>query len=105
MNGNERQSFVMYASFLEAAENLEPAAFKECVLKLRDYALFGENVSSKDPVVNIILTMAKPNLNAAAARYQRCVENGSKGREHGSKGGRPKKGETREEYDARSKGQ
>lgn len=97
----ERQSFVMYASFLEAAEHLEAEAFKECVLKLRDYALYGDEVYSKDPVVNIILTMAKPNISAAAARYQRCVENGSKGREHGSKGGRPRKGETREEYDAR----
>ncbi|MBR1488987.1 MAG: hypothetical protein IJ603_08960 [Bacteroidales bacterium] len=101
MDGNERQSFVMYASFLEAAENLEPAAFKECILKLRDYALYGQDVLSRDPVVNIILTMAKPNLNAAAARYQRCVDNGKKGKEHGSKGGRPRKGETREEYDIR----
>ena len=42
--------------------------------------------------------MAKPNLNAASARYQRCVENGIKGKEYGSKGGRPRKGESREEY-------
>ena len=98
MEGSERQSFVMYASFLEAAENLDPAAFKECVLKLRDYALYGEDVHSKDPVINAILIMAKPNLNAAAVRYQRCVENGSKGKEYGTKGGRPKKGESREEY-------
>ncbi len=98
MESKERQSFVMYASFLEAAEQLEPAAFKECVLKLRDYALFGTDVSSNNPLVNIILTMAKPNLNAAAERYQRCVENGNKGKGHGSKGGRPRKGETREEY-------
>ena len=98
MDGNERQSFVMYASFLEAAEGLEPAAFKECVLKLRDYALYGQDVPSKNPVVNIILTMAKPNLDAAAERYQRCVENGKKGKEHGRKGGRPRKGESRDEY-------
>lgn len=78
---NERNSFVMYASFLEAAEVLDPAAFKECILKLRDYALYGQDVKSKDPVVNTILTMAKPNLNAAAQRYQQCVENGSKGKD------------------------
>ena len=89
---------MMYASFLEAAEKLEPTAFKECVLKLRDYALYGDDVHSKDLAVEIILTMAKPNLNAAAVRYQRCVENGHKGKEHGSKGGRPRKGESREEY-------
>lgn len=101
MDGNERKSFVMYASFLEAAESLDPAAFKECILKLRDFALYEEEVHSVDPVVNAILTMAKPNLNAAAVRYQRCVENGSKGKEHGSKGGRPRKGESREAYDER----
>ena len=88
----------MYASFLEAAEGLDAEAFKECVLKLRDYALYGVDVYSKDPVVNIILTMAKPNLNAASARYQRCVENGNKGKEFGGKGGRPRKGESREDY-------
>lgn len=98
MGTTEKQSFVMYASFLEAAENLDPAAFKECILKLRDYALYGENVCSNDPVVNIILTLAKPNLNAAAVRYQQCVENGTKGKDFGSRGGRPRKGESREEY-------
>lgn len=98
MEGSERQSFVMYASFLEAAEKLEPTAFKECVLKLRDYALYGDDVHSKNIAVEIILTMAKPNLNAAAVRYQRCVENGSKGKAYGTKGGRPRKGESREEY-------
>ena len=98
MDVNERQSFVMYASYLDAAEKLEPVAFKECILKLRDYALTGDDVHSKDLAVEIILTMAKPNLNAASARYQRCVENGTKGKEYGSKGGRPRKGESREEY-------
>ena len=74
MANKERQSFVMYASFLEAAEILEPAAFKECVLKLRDYALFRTDVSSKDPLVNIILTMAKPNIRAAATHYKQRVD-------------------------------
>lgn len=73
----------MYGSFLEAAENLEPEKFKECVLKMRDFAIYGEDVTSSDPVVNIILTMAKPNLSAAAERYKRSVKNGDIGKEHG----------------------
>lgn len=101
MESSERQSFVMYASFLAAAENLEPDQFKECVLKMRDFAIYGEDVTSSDPVVNIILTMAKPNLNAAAIRYQQSVANGMKGKEHGVKGGRPRKGESRNDYLAR----
>lgn len=88
----------MYASFLEAAEILEPAAFKECILKLRDYALFEIDVKSENPYVNIILKMAIPNINAASERYQRCVENGNKGKGYGAKGGRPRKNETREQY-------
>lgn len=99
-NGN-KQSFVMYNSFLEAAELLGDKEFRECVLKLRDFALYGDDVSSDDPVVEAILRMAKPNIDAAAARYQRAVDNGNKGREHGLKGGRPRKGETLEEYHKR----
>ena len=101
IKNEKKQSFVMYASFLEMAEQLDGESFKECILKLRDYALLGEDVHSKNPVVDIILTMAKPNISAAAARYQRCVENGYKGKEFGATGGRPRKGETKEEYDAR----
>ena len=101
MESSERQSFVMYASFLAAAENLKPDQFKECILKMRDFAIYGEDVTSSDPMTNIILTMAKPNLNAAAIRYQQSVENGMKGKEHGAKGGRPRKGESRNDYLAR----
>lgn len=93
----------MYNSFLEAAELLGDKEFRECVLKLRDFALYGDDVSSDDPVVEAILRMAKPNIDAAAARYQRCVENGNKGKEHGREGGRPRKGETKEEYDERKR--
>lgn len=101
-NGN-KQSFVMYNSFLEAAELLGDREFRECVLKLRDFAVYGDDVHSDNPVVEAILTMAKPNIDAAAARYQRCVENGNKGKEHGHEGGRPRKGETKEEYDERKR--
>ncbi len=93
-----KESFVMYNSFLKAAENLSGDEFKECVLKMRNYALYGVDPVSENQLVNIILIMAKPNLKAAADRYQRCVDNGMKGKEFGGQGGRPRKGETREEY-------
>ena len=54
-------------------------------------------------MVEAILRMAKPNIDAAAARYQRCVENGNKGKDFGKEGGRPRKGETKEEYDERKR--
>lgn len=78
-----KESFVMYGSFLKAAEILSGDDFKECVLKLRDYALYGEEEDSDNPIVNAILIMAKPNIKAAADRYQNCVDNGNKGKDFG----------------------
>jgi len=67
----EKQSFVMYNSFIDAAANLDDAHFKECVLKIRDYALYGKDDRSEHIGVNIILDMAKPLLDAARLRYEK----------------------------------
>ena len=98
-----KESFVMYGSFLKAAECLNGEDFKECILLLRDYALYGEESESENPIVNTILIMAKPNIKAATDRYLRCVENGKKGRDYGKDGGRPRKGESLEEYHERKR--
>ena len=87
---NEKRSFVFYDSFLEAMKHLNDAEFRECVLKIRDYALDGIDEESESPYVNIILAMAKPNLDAARRRYMASVENGKKGAEYGKLGGAPK---------------
>ena len=89
-NKNEKRSFVMYDSFLEAMKHLNDAEFRECVMKISDYALDGIDKESESPYVNIILSMAKPNLEAARRRYDACVENGKKGAEYGELGGAPK---------------
>ncbi len=100
---DKKDSFVMYGSFLEAAECLNGDDFKDCILKLRDYALYGRDLDSDNQLIHTILIMAKPNLKAAAKRYQRCVDNGKKGKEFGIDWGRPKKGETLEEYHERKR--
>lgn len=87
---NEKRSFVMYDSFLEAMKHLNDAEFRECVLRIRDYALEGIDEESQSPYVNIILAMAKPNLDSARRRYMASVENGKKGAEFGKLGGAPK---------------
>mgnify|MGYP003304327717 FL=1 len=87
---NEKRSFVMYDSFLEAMKHLNDADFKECVMKIRDYALENIDEESQSPYVNIILAMAKPNLDSARRRYMASVENGKKGAEFGELGGAPK---------------
>ena len=89
-NINEKRSFVMYDSFLEAMKHLNDAEFRECVMKIRDYALDGIDKESESPYVNIILVIAKPNLEAARRRYEVAVENGKKGAKYGKLGGAPK---------------
>ena len=87
---NEKRSFVMYDSFLEAMKHLNDAEFRECVLKIRDYALEGVDEESESPMVNVIMALAKPNLDSAKRRYMASVENGKKGAEFGKLGGAPK---------------
>ena len=41
-------------------------------------------------MVNVIMAMAKPNLDSARRRYMASVENGKKGAEYGKLGGAPK---------------
>ncbi len=87
---NEKRSFVFYDSFLSAMKHLNDAEFRECVLKIRDYALEGVDEESSSPMVNVIMAMAKPNLDSAKRRYMASVENGKKGAEYGKLGGAPK---------------
>ena len=87
---NEKRSFVMYDSFLEAMMHLNDAEFRECVLKIRDYTLDGVDEESSSPMVNVIMALAKPNLDSARRRYMASVENGKKGAEFGKLGGAPK---------------
>ena len=71
-------------------KHLNDAEFRECVLKIRDYALEGVDEESSSPMVNVIMAMAKPNLDSARRRYMASVENGKKGAEYGKLGGAPK---------------
>ena len=87
---NGKNSFVFYDSFLSAMKHLNDAEFRECVLKIRDYALEGVDEESSSLMVNVIMALAKPNLDSARRRYMASVENGKKGAEFGKLGGAPK---------------
>jgi hypothetical protein len=80
----------MYDSFMSAMKHLSDAEFRECMLKISDYALDGVDEESSSPMVNVIMELVKPNLDAANKRYDACVENGKKGAEYGKLGGAPK---------------
>ena len=87
---NEKRSFVFYDSFLDAMKHLNDAEFRECFLRIRNYAIDGLEEESAIPNINIIMALAKPNLDAARRRYMASVENGKKGAEYGKLGGAPK---------------
>ena len=89
-NEDKKKSFVMYDSFLEAMKHLNDAEFRECVMKIRDYALEGIDKESASLNINIIMALVKPNLDSARRRYMASVENGKKGAEYGKLGGAPK---------------
>ena len=95
---NEKWSFVFYDSFLEAMKHLNDAEFRECMLKISDYALDGVDEESSSPMVNVIMELVKPNLDAANKRYDACVENGKKGAEYGKLGGAPKGNQNARKY-------
>ena len=87
---NEKRSFVFYDSFLEAMKHLNDAEFRECFLRIRNYAIDGLEEESASPNINIIMALVKPNLDSARRRYMASVENGKKGAEYGKLGGAPK---------------
>ena len=92
-----KQSFVMYASYLDAAAGLTDEEFREFILALQDYALDGIEYESESRMVNGLIAMAQANLDASGLRWKKNAKNG----EFGILGGRPRKGETAAEYKAR----
>ena len=87
---DKKRSFVMYDSFLEAMKHLNDSEFRECFLRIRNYAIDGLEEESASPNINIIMALVKPNLDSARRRYMASVENGKKGAEYGKLGGAPK---------------
>lgn len=91
----------MYASFLDAGMALNDEQFREYVLRLKDYALYGIETTSECPIINSLMMMAEPLLEAAEKRRDKQIKNGAEGGKYGVLGGRPRKGETADEYKAR----
>ena len=91
----EKNSFIIYRSFVEAIRELDPKLIAEAFIAYSDYALDGKELSSDNPILNTIFKLVKPNVDAATRRYLASTENGKKG-------GRPKKGESKEEYNNRN---
>ena len=84
---DDRESFVMYRSFVDALEMLSYESYGQAMRAINRYAIYGEIPEGLPADANIVFTMAKPQLDANIKRR----ENGKKGAEYGRLGGRPKK--------------
>ena len=88
----KRDAFSFFWSFKDAIMGLEDEKEKLAIYEaLTDYAFLGIEPTDLTPICKIIWKLVKPNIDSSIKRYDACVNNGKKGAEYGSLGGRPKK--------------
>jgi hypothetical protein len=75
-----RKSFVFYRSYYEAIEKLPIKKQLTAYKTLLQYGLDGTEYKSKEPAVNMIMSLIKPNIDTNIKKYEVSVENGKKGR-------------------------
>jgi hypothetical protein len=82
---------LVLASLWQAVNHLEDKETKLEVIEIAiNYMFTGVRAESENSIVNIILTQALPNINAAQQRYDTaCAANEKKG-DGNNKGGRPR---------------
>ena len=87
----KRDAFSFFWSFKDAIMGLEDEKEKLAIYEaLTDYAFLGIEPTDLTPICKIIWKLVKPNIDSSIRRYDACVNNGKKGAEYGSLGGRPK---------------
>lgn len=105
----EKTTSIFYLSLFEAAERFyekDPATALEIYHSFFKYAFCRtEEVETDNEIAELIVKQTVASLNASDERYAKAVINGDKGKEfgilgkeYGKLGGRPRKGETREDY-------
>lgn len=109
---NSKTTCIFFKSLYDAAKELkktDPMTALEIYSAYFDYA-FGvtEKVETDSQIARLLVMQNVDSLNAATRRYNTAVDNGNKGKEYGilgkeygKKGGRPRKGETKEQANER----
>lgn len=102
LQNEKRKSCILFKSIVDAAKELDKDQALELLLTYADYGL-GETIDLDNcsKIVKLILMQNIEALDAADRRYQASKMNGPKGKENGGGVGRPRKGETPEEYQKR----
>ena len=70
-----RESFVFYASWLEAIKNLPREMQGEVLVAIVEYGITGEMPADLKPIAKALMAMVKPQIDANRVKY----ENGKKG--------------------------
>lgn len=99
-----KNSVVIYKSqvdMIKGVFNADPEKQLAMYDAIFNYVFNDEQPIFNDYVMQGVWCGILPCIDKAVARYQASVENGKKGAKYGKDGGRPKKGETKEEYQAR----
>ena len=104
MEQQKKQACVLFRTIVEAAKEMNKEEALELLLTYADYALGDtEDIETDNKYIKLILKQLVPALSAAEKRYEAACKNGPKGKEYGKKGGRPRKGETKEQaYERRN---
>ena len=73
----ERKSFVFYASWLDAVENLPKEMQGDALLAIVRYGARGEEAADMKPVAKAMLMMVKAQIDANNARYEAGCKGGA----------------------------
>lgn len=100
----KKNACVIFRSVYEAAQELDKDQALELLLTYTKIGLGEEvNLDECSQIVRLILKQNIPYLDAAERRRIASIENGKKGKDAGKRGGRPRKGETKEQaYERRN---
>lgn len=105
MTRHDLTTQIFYKSLFEAAERFyekDPATALEIYRSFFRYA-FGvtDDIVTNNEVAELLVKQTVPNLDISTENYLRACSQGPKGKENGGGIGRPRKGETTEEYQKR----
>lgn len=99
-----KDSFVIYKNFAEASRKLPAEQFKEYYELVFDYVFNGIQPKTDNIAIDMLLVSCLPMIDRSINNYEHNKENskyGVLGKKYGNLGGRPRKGETKEEYQTR----
>lgn len=102
-----REGFVFYRSFYEAIKSLPPDQYKECVNAIIEYGLDGKEPQADDPLVQIVFSLTKPQIdannrrresgrNGGISKSKQNVANCSKSKQNVANGSKSKQEEPKE---------